>query len=120
MSRYNALKAAAQWFSAIVHRLAVMLASIEDSVATASRKAELKLWDVEGRIHDAALSAAHQLANKEHEAIQAAHDEVVGALAVARRAMVRAESAVAASRMTIDGKVEAVYDKLAQAVELHS
>ena len=109
---YTALKALAQWYTRAVHALVVATSTVEDAIVHGIAKLENAAWDVEGRIHAQAMSAARQLANKEHDAIQRAHDKAVNA-------MVRARIAMNESSKALPGKVEAVYKALEAAQSLH-
>lgn len=109
---YTVLKALAQWYSRAVQALIRATSSVEDTIVHGIAKLENAAWDVEQRMHDQAMSAANQLANKEHEAIQKAHDAAVASL-------VRARLNMNASAKALDGKIAAVYEKLDKAIELH-
>lgn len=109
---YTILKHLAQWFTRATQALIVATSTVEDSIVHGIAKIENAAWDVEQRMHDQAVSAAHQLANKEHEAIQAAHDAALAAL-------VRARRAYDASNNAIESKRDAVDARLQQALDLH-
>jgi hypothetical protein len=109
---YSVLKALAQWYSRAVQALVTGTSTLEDSIVNGIQKIENAAWDVEGRIHEKALSAAAALANKEHIAIQKAHDEALTAVTRARAAYGRIVK-------VMDSEVRAIYDRLDDAHTLH-
>lgn len=113
MSRYAFMRAFAEWMSRVTHAMLSATATVEDSITQGIAKVENAVIDVEGRIHDKALSAAHALANKEHAAIQKAHDDAL-------RAVTRARAAYGRIVGTMDKDIETVWAKLDDAVERHS
>lgn len=109
---YNVLKAMAQWYTRAVHALVLATSTVEDAIVHGIAKIETAAWDVEGRMHAQALSAAHKLANREHIAIHKAHDDAVAA-------MVRARIAMNNSARQLTNKIDAVDNELMKAIELH-